>query len=244
MDRLNVIGLGMACLDVIIKSRQLPTWDKGARLSDLAIEGGGPSATAIVAAQRLGAKTGFIGTYGNDRLGEIKLNTIVENGVDTSRMIQRNVPENQVVLVAVQEETGERIFSGTDKFSDLLAIDELDQSYILQAEYLHLDGYHPEAAQQSARWMKNAGKRVMLDGSATRGPVSEAMRTLVGEVDVLISGKGFGEALTGERDIWNAGKKIRSMGPEIVVQTEGDQGSYTVAGKDRGHPMVRQRRQR
>lgn len=225
---IRIVGLGMACLDIIIRTGQLPSWDKGARLNEIAIEGGGPSATAIVASQRLGIPSGFIGTYGNDRLGEIKKQTLAENGVDVSRMVQREYPENQVVLVAVQDGTGERIFSGISRKNPALRLNELDPGYITQADILHLDGYHAEAALQAAKWMKKAGKKVMLDGSATTGPVSTEMKNLLAEVDILISGHGFGKALTGETELWKAGRLMRSLGPEIVVQTEGKAGSFTI----------------
>jgi ribokinase len=128
----------MACLDILIRGEKLPTWQAGARLDGLAIEGGGPVATALVAAQRLGISTGFIGTYGNDRLGAIKLQTLVENEVDTSQAVQRQNPENQVVLVAVHAKTGERIFSGFHRPSQPLEPTELDRRYITQAEILQM----------------------------------------------------------------------------------------------------------
>jgi ribokinase len=130
--------------------------------------------------------------------------------------------------VSVQEETGERVFSSARVDSPLLAVSELDREYLTAAAYLHLDGYHTEAALQAARWMHAAGKKVMLDGSSTRGPISPGMRALVEEADILICGAGFGPALTGKADLWEAGRAILALGPEVVVQTEGKDGSYTV----------------
>jgi hypothetical protein len=46
-DKLQVIGLGMATLDILVRTRDLPTWGKDTSLSALAIEGGGPVATAL-----------------------------------------------------------------------------------------------------------------------------------------------------------------------------------------------------
>ena len=235
MNKLSIVGIGMACLDIVVRAKELPTWDKGTRLSGIAIEGGGPAATAIVAAQRLGANCGFIGTYGGDRLGDIKLQTMVENGVDTSRMVRQEGPENQVVLVAVQEETGERIFSGFNRSGLELTPKDLDKDYIIQADFLHMDGYHPKAALQAAALMKRAGKKIMLDGSATKGPISDGMINLIPFVDILICGNGFGKALTGYSDLWKAGRAMRSLGPDIVVQTEGVEGSYTCTESDEFH---------
>ncbi len=230
MEKIQIAGLGMACLDILIHGQHLPTWQHGAHLESIAIEGGGPVATALVTAQRLGVQTGFLGTYGNDRLGKIKLQTLVENNVDVSRVVKKENPENQVVLVAVNSDTGERIFSGTHIGSEPLSVCELDKDYILQADFLHLDGYHANAAHQAAVWMKQACKKVMLDGSATSGPVSQDMQALIPLANYVICGKGFGQAVTGESELYQAGKAIVKMGPSVVVQTEGQDGSYTVTG--------------
>jgi ribokinase len=136
--------------------------------------------------------------------------------------------EESAILVCVHEATGERIFSGASHpgFQGL-QVEELDRAFITSAEFLHLDGCHAEAALAAARWMRQAGKRVMLDGATTHGPISPQMRLLVAEADVLICGSGFGPALTGKNDVWEAGAAILQMGPRIVVQTEGSAGSYT-----------------
>ena len=241
MDQVQVVGLGMAALDLILRTKEMPSWEGGVRMSAAAIEGGGPVATAMVAVSRLGVPAGFVGTYGSDRLGQIKLQTLVENGLDVSRAIQRDAPEDQAVLVCVHAETGERVFSGFEHARrSPLAIDELDREYITGAEFLHLDGHHGDAALQAARWMHEAGKRVMLDGSATRGPVRPQMLALVAEADILICGEGFGPALTGQpfdatpENLFQIGERILELGPSIVVQTQGGDGSYTVTHGPRG----------
>jgi ribokinase len=231
----TVVGLGMACLDILVRGNELPTWEHGVRFQAISIDGGGPVATAIVAAQRLGVSAGMVGTYGSDRLGTIKLETLLENGVDVSRMVCREGPENQAVLVTVQESTGERVFSGFAHSIPQLVPAELDREYITSARYLHLDGFHSTAALQAARWMHAAGKQVMLDGSATRGPIWDGMQALVREVDILICGSGFGPALTGQTDPYDAGRAILKIGPRIVVQTEGKAGSYTVTAGESFH---------
>ncbi len=233
---MDIIGIGMACLDILIRTKDLPTWESGARLSAMAVEGGGPVATAMAAASRLGASTGFIGTYGSDRMGSIKLQTLQEFGIDVSHSLRRDGPESQSVLVCVHAETGERIFSGAGWHGNAqVQVEELDRAYITSARCLHLDGYHAAAARQAAEWMHAEGKPVMLDGSATRGPISDDMRRLVEVCDILVCGSGFGPALTGEVDLWQAGKALLKIGPRIVVQTEGKNGSYTVTAEEQFH---------
>lgn len=231
----QVVGLGLATLDVLIRLKDMPTWKHGKRINDFRFDGGGLVGTAMVAAAKLGAKVGFIGTAGTDEAAELKLRSMVETGVDLSQLIRRTGPEDQIVVVYVNAETGERIFSGKRGRNQPLQIEELNRDYITAAEYLHLDGFHFEAALQAAKWMKEAGKKVVLDGSKTSGPVSEHLCTLIGYVDVLITGSGFARGLTGIVDIWKASEAILEMGPQVFVETVGEDGSYTVTVEERFH---------
>jgi sugar/nucleoside kinase (ribokinase family) len=236
MDRVKVVGLGMACLDIVVRMHDMPTWEQGTRLEAVTIDGGGPVATAVVAVQRLGVPAGFIGTCGSDRLGDIKMQTLVEQGLDVSQVVRRDGPEDQTVLVSVHAETGERVFSGYKHWARTpLSANEINRDYIVAADYLHLDGTHPEAALQAAHWMHEAGKTVVLDGSSTREPVRPAMRALVEEADILISGSGFGPSLTGLANVWEIGEAIVRTGPKIVVQTEGKAGAFTVTADEHFH---------
>ena len=70
---LQIIGLGIATLDVLIRLKDMPTWKERNRASGFRFDGGGLVGTAMVAAARLGARAGFIGTAGSDESAELKL---------------------------------------------------------------------------------------------------------------------------------------------------------------------------
>jgi len=233
---LDIVGLGMCTLDVLLRLKDMPSWQHGTRIDEFRIDGGGPVGTAMVASARLGAKVGFIGTAGNDESAEIKLRSMIDAGIDLSRLVRRPYPDDQVIIVHVHSETGERVFSGVGNIQrQPLRIDELDRDYITSAKYLHLDGFHYESALQSAKWMREAGKKVVLDGHKTSGSVGQHIRNLLEYVDVLISGSGFAKGLTGISDIREAGKRILDMGPNIFVQTEGEDGSWTITADKAFH---------
>ena len=232
----QVIGLGMTTLDILMRLRNMPTWEKGTRMSDFRFEGGGPVGTAMVAAAKLGARVGFVGTAGNDEAAELKLRSMGEVGIDLSHLGIRDAPEDQIVFVYVHAESGERLFAGVERWGDnALQPEELHRKYITSAEILHLEGFHQSAALQAAKWMQEAGKTVVLDGSKTTGRVRDSMRELVRYVDVLISGSGFVQGLTDVVDRDKAMQIALDIGPSIVVQTEGDDGCYTVTRNDHFH---------
>ena len=234
---IQVVGLGLATLDVLIRLKDMPTWQERNQASGFRFDGGGLVGTAMVAAARLGARAGFIGTAGSDESAELKLRSFVESGVDLSRLVRRDGPEDQVMLVYVHQETGERVFAGVRSGPrQPIHPEELDKAYITSADYLHVDGLlHQEATLQAVRWMQEAGKTVVMDGSRTNGPIRQEHQDLVPYVDVLITGEGFARALTGIDDIWQAGQAVLDFGPRIFIETVGERGSYTITQDEQFH---------
>jgi len=236
---MDIIGLGLATLDILIRIKDMPTWQDCGSFSGFEMDGGGMAATACVAAAKLGAKVGFIGTAGDDENADRKLRSFHDAGVDLSRMALRPGPEEQLVLVYVQEETGERTFSGmrrTGTASRDLQIGELDKPYIQSAKFLHIDGCHHQAALQAAQWAHAVGMQVCLDGTKTNGmPLNPNMLDLILEVDILICASGFAQSLTGETDPQKARTAALAYGPSIVVQTEGEEGCYTFTAEENFH---------
>lgn len=237
MQPIQVVGLGLSTVDVLIRLDEMPGWvENFSHVHEIRMDGGGPAGTGIAAAARLGARTGFVGTCGNDEVAELKLAYLKKYGIDTSRMVRRSSPESQIVMCYVQAASGERVFSGARNWlGEFLKPEELDRDYITSADYLHMDGFHYEASLHAARWMHEAGKKVVLDAGKVVGDVDPKMRALVELTDVLICGSGFGSGLTGKTDIWEIGEALRKIGPQIVVQTEGADGSYTLTDEEHFH---------
>jgi len=232
----DVIGLGTAFVDIVISVERMPTWENPGSVSRFTIADGGAAGTACCVASTFGVRTGFIDTVGNDEMAARKLRSLEQAAVDVRRMVRREDPEDHVAIVYVQDKTGERCFSFLrGVLSKPVQAEELDRGYLMSAKYLHLEGSHIQAALQAARWMHEAGKTVVLDAEKTNRPITEPMQALLAETDVLISGSGFGAMLTGHEDIWQAGRAILNRGPRIIVQTEGENGSYTVSPDDQFH---------
>ena len=233
----RIVGLGLATLDVLIRFKDMPTWEGRNRADGFRFDGGGLVGTAMVAAAKLGASVGFIGTAGTDDAAELKLKSFRECGVDLSHLVRRDGPDDHIVLVFVDSETGERVFAGVQGGRrEPIQLQELDRAYITGADYLHIDGIlHHEAMLHAVKWMKAAGKTVTMDGSKTDRVVGEEHRALIPYVDVLITGEGYGRGLTGFDDIWAAGESVLRMGPRVFIETRGDQGCFGVTAEGRFH---------
>jgi sulfofructose kinase len=237
MQPIQIAGLGLATLDILMRLKSMPTWDNGGKMEEIRFDGGGPVGTALVAASRLGIKTGFMGTRGNDFLGAYKINLFNQEGVDTSQVVTRDCPETHIIMVYIDAVSGERIFCSAENFGQKnLSLPEFNPDYLSSVDLLHLDGFaNLDLSLAAGHTMHSAGKKVMLDAGKTQGAVHAAMRTLVENCDYLVCGSGFCQALTGIQPIKSAGQAILSMGPGVVVQTEGEEGSCTTTVDNHFH---------
>ena len=230
---LDVVGLGYCSLDYLLRIPRVPGFEDGVRVSDFAVDGGGPVATAMVTLARLGARVGYVGKFGNDDVGRLKRKQLQQEGVDVSRVILVEEDVSSIFFVLVDERTGRRGFLGYYGTEAELRPEELDREYITSGHFLHLDGRHTAAALQAAEWMHEAGGKVVLDaaGGKRDRSISPRMEALVRATDVLIAAQGFAVALTGGDDLAEAGEAMLDYGPQIVAITAGEAGSWCVTAE-------------
>ncbi len=77
--KFEVIGLGMSCVDCILKVENNSDLNRG-NVLDWSIQGGGKASTAMVAAARLGARTSIMTRVGQDEAGELVISDLKSTG--------------------------------------------------------------------------------------------------------------------------------------------------------------------
>jgi ribokinase len=220
----EIVGLGHCNYDILAIVPGLPELDDlyTAPLADLVHDGGGPAGTALTALARLGAETGYVGLLGDDAAGRYLRQLFAQAGVDTSRLRQLPDVGTNVSLVLVEQSTGKRaILSHRRTDSSALVLDDADLVYIQSARVLHLDGQFMPAAVQAARWAKDACVKVCLDANHPRPGLDE----LLPMVDWLVAAESFATAHTDIADVETAARELLSLGPKLLVLTQGARGS-------------------
>jgi len=224
----DVIGFGFAALDTIGLTPHLPELDEGVLLEDLTRQGGGPVAQALVTLARLGASVGYVGRIGDDEVGtEIRTGLTVE-GVDISFLQIEPGARSPQSMILVDKPTGKRsicAFRGTAGDIDVAA-GMLD--YLCSGRFLHLDGHSPAAAMAAAEAASRRGVRICLDAGA--GASLDHLLALVQATTVLIAAEQFVMRVASDGAYETGAARLLRMGPEIVVVTRGEQGSYTLTG--------------
>jgi len=223
--RVDIVGLGLATIDIMTLIPRLPQPDEVFRARRILLEGGGPVATALAAAAKLGATTAYLGPIAPTRWGSLTRAGLEAHGVDTSHAPTRTTGEQSVSVILVDGPTGQRsILYGSGEIQDL-APAEVPAEQIAAARVLHLDGVHLEAARHAAEIARQAGVTVSFDGGA--GELWAGVETLLPFVDLMVVARRFAQQHTGHADPLQAGPALlEAYQPRQVVITDGAQGCW------------------
>ena len=219
MKNIEIGGLGYVSIDYLCTVPYIPLDEKVEAIKRLT-QGGGPVATAIVAASRLGAKTAFLGVVGDDQVGEDIIQEFNREKVDTRHVQVKAGKESALAYCWVEQKSGKRSIvwsKGTAMPMDAKAV---DMDFISSLKLLHLDGHNTEAAIWAAKTAKANGVIVSLDA----GSILPGIETLVELSDICIASEFFARKYTGEENIEKAVEKLFHTGKRIAAVTMGDKG--------------------
>jgi sugar/nucleoside kinase (ribokinase family) len=221
----DIVGLGMATVDIMTLVPRLPYRDEVFRARSILLEGGGPVATALVAAARLGASTAYLGSIAPTTWGHLARTGLEREGVDTTHAPSRTSGEQPVSVILVDQATGQRSILYDSGDMQELSPAEVPADLIASARALHLDGVHMEAAYHAAKIARQSGVVASFDGGA--GELWEGAERLLPLVDLMVVARCFAEQHTGLADPLQAGPVLlETYGPRQVVITDGVQGCW------------------
>ena len=225
----DIIGIGSAVYDILMATESYPAEDTKIQAVKTAVQGGGPCATAIAAACRLGVDGGYMGTLGDDAYGSFLLKDFKKYGVETRNIIVKSgyVSFNSLVLLNLSNASRTCIWSkGTVPG---LRPEEVDVSAIKNAKVLHLDGHQLEAAVYAAEIARANRVKVSLDA----GGIYHGIEKLLPYVDFMIPSEEFALKITGAVDAEKAAAELFSLcGPEFVIITQGAKGGLIFDGRE------------
>ena len=200
---------------------------------------GGAPANVLVALERLGHKTAFLGKVGQDMHGEFLRATLEEQGIDTTGLVTDPDAFTTLAFVALAP-NGEREFSfarkpGADTriTADELARDVIANSRVFHVGSLSLTDEPARSATLAAlACAREAGCVLSYDPNyrANLWPSVEAamdqMRSVVPQMDLMKLSDEECELLTGEKDPEAAAASLLERGPKVVAVTLGAGGAY------------------
>ena len=225
MEVFDVVGLGMATMDILTVVPRLPKSNEVYPVDSMDVQGGGPVATALVALAKLGAATTYLGTIAPDDWGAAIENDFRRYGVDTRWAYHPKTGESSVSVILVEAGLGHRAILYKKGTAPEMGATEVAPAAIAPAKILHLDGFYLEAAVAAARLARSQGVLVSLDGGAGEN-IWQGMDDLLPLVDILVVARQFATSVTGEADPLTAGPALQLFGASQVVITDGENGCW------------------
>ncbi len=137
---MDVLSLGIYVVDVLGRPiDQFPEKGHLTLFDELEIHTGGCANNTAIALNRLGISAGAMGKVGTDAFGDLIMETLADNGVDTAGMRQDPSLGTSFTFVAVASD-GERTFYHYIGANGELAEADLNWEIIEQAKILHIAG--------------------------------------------------------------------------------------------------------
>ncbi len=217
---MDIIGIDNSVVDHIVSIDRLPKTDEEISMMEQSWQGGGKIATALVAAARLGARTGLLGVAGDDPFGDFIVQDLINNGVDTSQFIQEKGKDSNYCISLAERETKGRSFIGKWGSHRDYRPSDIQETYVKEAKCVHMFQFL-KADIRLAEMAKKYGELVGFDADE----FSEETQKHIELIDIFIGSEFFYQGM-----FHGAGTKeencrmLQKRGPEVVIFTFGSRG--------------------
>jgi sulfofructose kinase len=223
--RFDVVGFGFNTHDHVCVTARPPRVDGKQRLRSYAQMPGGQVPTALVALQRWGLRTAYVGPFGDDRGGTAQRAALAGEGIDLNACRTRTGVASQTSIILVDDVSGERSVLWTRPDELALRAGELDRDTLAAGRALLLDAADVDTAILAASWARAAGALVMLDVDEPGARTDD----LLALSDVVIVSERFPQRYTGAADLRSALRRMAARGPALAAATLGAGGVLACA---------------
>lgn len=209
---------------------------------------GGAPCNFLTMAQKLGAKTAFIGKVGEDAFGVQLKQVLDQQGIDTEGLVMDSRHGTTLAFVHLAE-NGERSFSFYRKACAdvMLSIEEVNLELLNRTKVLHFgslsltDDPIRSTVFSMLDYARAHGKLITYDPNY-RPPLwnsefeaIEFMKKGMGYADIVKVSEEELELITGEKTLESGCQFLREMGVRMVFVTLGEKGAYYTYEKGSGY---------
>jgi len=223
----DVAGVGLNSIDLVAVVAEYPESNTKQRLQRFARLPGGQSATALTVCARLGWKARYVGSFGDDELGQLSRDSLTQAGVDISASRTIAGATNQFAIVLVDARSGERTVLWDRHPGLTIEPATVPQEVVTSGRMLIVDCHDTAAAARAARYARAAGIPTIVDVEQVRPGIVELLQN----IDAIVAAEAFPPELTGYEEPGRALEAMaREFGAPLVCVTLGAEGSVTRCG--------------
>jgi len=234
MSNISVLGIFVA--DISFSGNKIPSAGETILGNNYNIGPGGKGCNQAIAIARLGGKVNFISKIGKDDYGQLALNTLNQNNIDTSTIIQSSSHQTGVAGIMVDKQTGKNAINVITGAPSTLTIDELNKNidkiknskiFLTQLEI------PKEVTLHSLKTAKENKVLTILNPA----PASEISKEFFNNIDYFTPNETEAEFYTGikitnEKEAKEASIKLLNLGLKKVIITLGEKGLFYSDGNE------------
>jgi sulfofructose kinase len=226
LSKVDLVGVGLNATDTVIPLSKYPPRGSKVEYRNATVLPGGQVASTVVACQRWGLHTRYVGKLGDDDAARLHRDAFARVGVETKLIaVPGGASPQSLILV---DEEGERTVLCRRDERLILQPSELEREWIVNARALHVDGYDTAAATVAAGWARAAGIPVIAD----LDEIYSGVEDLLENIDYLIVSRDFPRRLMAEDNLEKALQRMqRRYGCLLTAATLGEEGVLAWNGK-------------
>lgn len=233
MPEIDILGLGAVAIDDLIFIDAYPLPDQKVPVIRRERHCGGLTATALVAAARLGAHCSYAGVLGDDELSNFGARCLEAEGIDL-RFLSRRPLARPIVSTILIDQTHHTRNIFLDKQGVVGAAENWPPEEVIQScKVLYVDNFGITGMIRAARIARKAGIPVVADIESD----SELFPVLLGEIDHLILSREFARSYSGADTPAEATHFFWTPGRKIAAITCGSEGSWFLSNEYPDQPQ-------
>ncbi len=220
---IDILGLGAVAVDDLLYVPRFPAPDTKIAVQHRERQCGGLTATALVAAARLGARCAYAGVLGDDELSAFAIERLAAGGVDLTYLLRQPdaQPVHSTIIVDAEQHTRTILaYAGgvTGAHPQHPPAEVIRSARVLFVDHVGLEGML-----RAAKIARGAGVPIVSDIERVDSPLAGELLDLV---DHVVVSQDFGLHFTGAKDPAEAALRLMSPTREAVVVTCGDAGCW------------------
>ncbi len=228
--QVDLVGVGLNATDTLISLPAFPTPGSKVEYRNPKVMPGGQVATTVIACQRWGLQTRYVGKLGDDDAAKLHREAFAAAGVEARLVTVPGAASPQSLILI--DGGGERTVLGRLDERLVLQPGDLNREWVVNARALHVDGHDTAAATLAAQWAHEAGIPVIGDLDELYPGVEE----LLDLIDYAVVSRDFPTRLMNEPDLEKALNKMhRRYGSALTAATLGEEGVLACDGKGFQH---------
>ena len=234
MSDISVLGIFVA--DISFSGPKIPAIGETILGNKYNVGPGGKGCNQAVAIARLGAKVNFISKIGKDSYGELALNTLTKNKINTESVIQDENLQTGVAGILVDKNSGKNAINVIVGAPSTLKVAEIDKHIdIIKNSKIFLTQLEvpKDVTLYCLKIAKKNGCLTILNPA----PASEITKEFYSNIDYFTPNETEAEFYTGvkitnEKEAKQAADKLIGLGIKKIIITLGEKGLFYSDGKE------------